>query len=160
MAEMLENVSKPAVNFVKGLRHAPYEAASISLALSRLYGDKICMYKTVHGLIHFSWAAIFAAPTRSGLRDHTAKIHQKLCNTRRHQHAFSVRVAPCWNQLPEEIVSSSSMVIFQSQLETRSLNILFNPSRHIHPRPCSTLTYCIQPIAVLTAHYTNKYNLI
>ncbi len=130
MAEMLENVSKPAVNFVKGLRLAPYEAASISLARSRIRGDKICMYKTVHDLIDFSWAAIFAAPTSSGLRGHTFKRS----NTRRHKHAFSVRVGPCCNRLPEEIVSESSMVNFTTRSVTRSIQFFHNPSHRILQR--------------------------
>ncbi len=107
--QALESVQKLAVKFVKGLRHVPYETALqrlqlFSLIRRRIRGDLICMYKIMHGLLDFPCNAVFAAPTRIGLRGHTLKIHQQRCKTRRRQHAFSVRVIPYWNKLSEDIV--------------------------------------------------------
>ncbi len=103
--QTLESVQRLALKFVMGLRYVPYETA---LQRQRLFSpvrrrtrvDLICMHKLMYGLLDFSWDAVFAAPTRIGLRGHTLKIHQQRCKTRRRQHAFSVRVVPYWNKLP------------------------------------------------------------
>ncbi len=84
----LESVQKLAVKFVKGLRHVPYKTALQRLQLfplvrRRIRGDLICMYKIMHGLLDFPSDAVFAAPSRVGLRGHTFKIHQQRCKTRR-----------------------------------------------------------------------------
>ncbi len=94
VCQALESVQKRAV-FVKGLRHAPYGTALqrlqlFSLIRRRISGDLICMYKIMHGLLDFPCDAVFAAPTRIGLRGQTFKIHQQRCKTHRRQHAFSV----------------------------------------------------------------------
>ncbi len=73
----------------------------------------------MHGLLDFPRDAVFAAPTHIGLRGHTFKIHQQRCKTRRHQHAFSVRVDPYWNKLPEEIVNASSVETLKLRLDAR-----------------------------------------
>ncbi len=78
--QALESVQKLAVKFVKGLRHVPYETALqrlqlFSLIRRRIRGDLTCLYKIMHGLLDFPCDAVFAAPTRIGLRGHTLKIH-------------------------------------------------------------------------------------
>ncbi len=81
--QALESVQKLAVKFVRGLRHVPYETALqrvqlFSLIRRRIRGDLICMYNIMHGLLDVPCDAVFAAPTRIGLRGHTFK-----CKTRR-----------------------------------------------------------------------------
>ncbi len=116
--QALESVQKLAVTFVKGLRHVPYATALqrlqlFSLIRRRIRGDLTCMYKIMHGLLDFPCNAVFVASTRLGLRFHTLKIHQQRCKTRRRQHAFSVRVVPYWNKLPEDIVTATSVETFK-----------------------------------------------
>ncbi len=61
---------------VKGLRHVAYEAA---LQWLRLFFPSVVkesvvalsMYKIMHGLLDFPCDAVFAAPTRFGLRGYT-----------------------------------------------------------------------------------------
>ncbi len=118
--QALESVQKLAVKFVKGLRHVPYETGLqrlqlFSLVRRILCGDLIYMYKTLHDLLDFPCDAVFAAPTRTGLRGHALKIHQQRCKTRRRQHAFSVRVVPYWNKLPEGIVTATSVETLKSR---------------------------------------------
>ncbi len=122
--QALESVQKLAVKFVKGLRHVPYETALqwlqlFSLIRRRIRDDLICMYKIMHGLLNFPCDAAFAAPTCIGLRGHTLKIHQQRCKTRRRQHAFSARVVPYWNKLPEDIVTATSVETFKSRLDAQ-----------------------------------------
>ncbi len=79
--QALESVQELAVKFVKGLRHVPYETALqrlriVSLVRRRIRGDLICMHKIMYGLLNFPCDAVFAAPTRIGLRGHTFKMHQ------------------------------------------------------------------------------------
>ncbi len=121
---MVENVQKLAVKFAKGLRNVPYEAALqrlwlFSLVRRRICGKLICMCNILHGLLDFPCDTAFAAPTRFGIRGHAFKIHQQRCKTRRRHHAFSVRVVPYWNKLPEEILDASSVDIFKLQLDAR-----------------------------------------
>ncbi len=122
--QALESVQKLAVKFVKVLRHVPYETALqrlrlFSLVRRRIRGDLICMYKIMHGLLDFPCNAVFAAPSRIGLPGHTLKIHQQRCKTRRRQHAFSVRVIPYWNKLPEDIVTATSVETVKFRLDAQ-----------------------------------------
>ncbi len=82
-----------------------------SLVRRRIRGDLICMYKIMHGLLDFPCDAVFAAPTRIGLRGHTLKIHQQQCKTRRLQHAFSVRVVPYWIKLDIQVAAGRTMEV-------------------------------------------------
>ncbi len=123
-SQALENVQNLAVNVAKGPRHVTYETALqrmqlFSLARRRTHGDLICMSKIMHGLLDFPYGTVFAAPTRIGLRGHTFKIHQQWYKTRRRQHAFSVRVVPYWNTLPEEIENASSVETIKLRLDAR-----------------------------------------
>ncbi len=77
------------------------------------------MYTIMHGLLDFPCGAGFAAPTRIGLRGHTLKLHQQWCKTCRRQHAFSVRVVPYWNKLPEDIVTATSVETFKFRLDAQ-----------------------------------------
>ncbi len=122
--QALESVQKLVVKLVKGLRHVPYETALqrlqlFSLVRRGIHDDLICMYKIMHGLLDFPCDAVFAAPTRIGLRGHTFKINQQRCKTRRSQHAFSVRVVPYWNKMLEEVVTATSVETFQFRLDSR-----------------------------------------
>ncbi len=109
---------------VKGLRHVPYAAALkqlqlFSLVCRRIRGDHICMFKMMHSLLNFPCDTVLVASTRTGLRGHSFKIHKQRCKTRRRQHAFSVRVNPYWNKLPEEIASTLSLETFKLRLDAR-----------------------------------------
>ncbi len=77
------------------------------------------MFKIMHGLLDFPCDTVFAAPTPTGLRGFTFKIHQQWYKTRRRQHAFSVRVVPYWNKLPEEIENASSVETIELRLDAR-----------------------------------------
>ncbi len=129
-----------AQKVVKRLRHVPYETALNRLRLfslarrRRIRGELICMYKIVHGLLDFPTDTVFCFPHRIGLRCHTFKVPEQRCKNRRHQHAFSVRVVPYWNKLPEENVNASSVETFKLRLDARrqslfpevTLRVLFN----------------------------------
>ncbi len=70
------------LKFVKGLRHAPYEAALKQLRLFSLTHRRICgypisMFKITHGLLEFPMGSTFAHPTRKGLRGHAYKFQEK-----------------------------------------------------------------------------------
>ncbi len=138
-------IQKLVVMFVKGLRHVLRRLQLFSLIRRRIRGDLIGMYKIMHGLLDFPCDAVFAAPTRILLRGHTLKIHQQRCRTRRRQHAFSVRVVPYWNELPEDIVTATSVEAFKFLLDAQ-WQCLFpevpsNPSPNTPSQICSTLSY-------------------
>ncbi len=74
-------MQKLDLNFVKGFRRVPYEAALeklhlFSLTHRRIRGDLIAMFKITHGLLEFPMASTFVYPTRQGLRGHAFKFHQ------------------------------------------------------------------------------------
>ncbi len=78
-----------------------------SLVRRRIHYGLIYMYKIMHGLLDFPCDTFFAAPTRG----HTFKIHQQWCKTLRRQHAFSGRVVPYGNRLPEDIQVSTGCTV-------------------------------------------------
>ncbi len=97
--QALESVQTFALKFDKEVRHVPYETTLQQLRLFSLVRRRTrvaitCINKIMHGLLDFPCDAVFAAPTRIGLRSRTFKIHQQGCKTRRSQFAFSVRVVP------------------------------------------------------------------
>ncbi len=141
----LESVQKLAVKFVKGLRHVPYETTLqrlqlFSLIRRRIRGDLICMYKIMHGLLDFPCDAVFAAPTRIGLRGHTLKIPQQRCKTRRRQHAFSVRVIPYCNKLLLHPWRHSNLD-WTHNGSPSSQKFPSNPSPNTPSHICSTLSH-------------------
>ncbi len=99
------------------------QGSSLSLAhllvRKRIRGDLICLYKIIHGILGFPCTGVFVAHVHSGLRDHGFKVHQQWGETRHRQHAFSVRVVPYWNKLPEEIVKASSVEAFKLRVDAR-----------------------------------------
>ncbi len=102
------------------------------MPLFSLRSKEICMYKIVHSLLDFPCDAVFAAPTRIGLRGHTLKIHQQQCKTRRCQHALSVQVVPYWNKLPEDIVTATSVETFKFRLDAQWQSLFpEGPSRNV-----------------------------
>ncbi len=130
--QALESVQILAVKFVKGLRRVPCETALqrlqlFSLVRRRSRGYLICMYEIMHGLLDFPCDAVFAAPTRIGLRGHS--------------NAFSVRVVPYWNKLPEDIVNATSVETFKFRLDARWQKFPSNPSPNTPSRICSTMSY-------------------
>ncbi len=144
-----ESVLKPVVKIDKGLRHVPYVTALqrlrlFSLARRRIRGDLICMYRMMHGLLGFPCDAVFAAPTRIGLRGHTFKTHQQRCKTRRRQHAFNIRVVPYWNKMPEEIVNASSVETFKLRLDARWQSLF--PEVSLLPIPRYSLLNLFHPV--------------
>ncbi len=121
-AEALEKVQKHVLNFEKGLRHVPYEAALkqlrlFSLTQRRTRLDLIAIFKITHGLLEFPMASAFVYPTRQGLRGHTFEFHQQRYCARRRQFAFTIRAVPLWNKLPAEIVNASSVKSFKALLD-------------------------------------------
>ncbi len=80
------------------------------------------MNDIAHGRFDFPWDAVFATHTRSGFRVYVFKIHLWRRNTRRRQHAFTVRIAPYWNKLPDEIVNPSSVELLKARLGVRWLS--------------------------------------
>ncbi len=64
-SQVLGRSQKPAVKFVKGFRHVPYEIALqrfFFLVRRRISGDLICMYKIVHDLLDLPYDTVFTAP--------------------------------------------------------------------------------------------------
>ncbi len=125
---------KVSKKFVGGLCFLSYEVALQRLGLffligGRVRGDLICMFK----ITHFPFDAVFAAPTRSGLRGHDFKIPLQRRKTCHHQHVFNVRVVPYWNKLPEEIVNTSSMQKIKSRHDLSNSSPELVPSYRITP---------------------------
>ncbi len=145
-AEALGKVQKLVLKLVKGLRHAPYEAAPkqlrlFSLTYRRIRGDLIAMFNITPGLLELPMASTFAHPTRKGLRGHAYKFHHQRCCTRRRQFAFTIRAVPFWKKMPAAIVSLSSVKSFKTLLDAvriprRSLPTHYLPQSipsHTHP---------------------------
>ena len=78
------------------------------------------MYKIINGLVDIDASNILHFSHLGGynLRRHTLHIsRQKIHKTQLRQNFFSCRVVSYWNQLTEDIVSSSTLANFKFKLK-------------------------------------------
>ncbi len=90
-------------------------SGSSPAAATFLYTNDVCTNNARPS--QFSMRHRFCFPNHFRLRSHTFRIHRQRCKTRRRQHAFSVRVVPYWNKLPEEIVNAPSVETLKLRLD-------------------------------------------
>ncbi len=73
--QTLESIQKLALNFVKGLRHVPYETAlqwlpRFSIVRRRIRVGLICTYKMIHGLLDFPCDSVLLLPPNWAARSY------------------------------------------------------------------------------------------
>ena len=119
---LLERVQKRATKLVNGLYNLSYEARlkkldMFSLRHRRLRGDLIEVFKFVKGQDQGYLNGMFEFSTNDYTRGHNLKLKVRYSRTRLRQSFFAVRVVKHWNELPGDIVNSSSLNRFKTSLD-------------------------------------------
>ena len=99
-----------------------------TLEIRRLKLDLISIYKILHNLVELKFENFFTiSPTLKlyNLRRHELHLQKpKLPQTSVRQHFFTYRTVNIWNQLPQDIVNSSSLENFKFKLNSLDLNAI------------------------------------
>ena len=117
---LIEGVQRRATKLVPGLSTLPYAVRLERLGLPSLQyrrdrGDMIEVYKYTHGLYHTKSPLTMEQRTRT--RGHSLKLKKIRVNTGIRQHFFAVRVTDRWNELPDVVVTATSLNCFKNRLD-------------------------------------------
>ncbi len=125
----LEDVQRRSTKLVKGLQDIEYEERAQLLNLDSLSyrmdkGDMILVYKILHGFLEgVQWQDFFQMADTSRLQGHPLKLRKDRSRLDLRKFTFSQRVVNMWNDLPEEVVTASSMKMFKTKLEANRKNL-------------------------------------
>ena len=121
---ILEQVQRRATNIVPELQGMQYEDRLKALGLTsledrRIRGDMIEVYKLLNGLTNVEYQQFFQLipPGPHSTRGHNLKLMRPQVRTERRKQFFSVRVVRMWNELPAEVVNSSSLNSFKTNYD-------------------------------------------
>ena len=122
---LLEQVQRRATAIVPELTNLPYPARLKALGLTtledrRIRGDLIEVYKMTHGLTNIDPSQFFVfAPDNRGpsTRGHRFKLAVPHVRLDLRKYFFSVRVIKLWNNLPADVVNSTSVNTFKSSYD-------------------------------------------
>ena len=86
------------------------------LALRRLRGDVIEIYKHLHGIYRVDYTELLPLDRGEGVatRGHSLKLQKRLCRASLRANSFVMRVVNTWNSLPEDIVNAPSVNAFKN----------------------------------------------
>ena len=121
--EEVEKVQRRATKQVKSLHGLSYEQRLRKLNLPTLRyrrhrGDMIEVYKILHGIYDRAISeGILHLAQDSRTRGHSFKLVTQPCKMEIRRNCFSVRVVKPWNSLPEFVVSSTTVQMFESRLD-------------------------------------------
>ena len=121
--DMLEKVQKRATKLVPSLRNLSYEERLKELKLyslsdRRLRGDLILMYRIITKDIKINTNQLFTMEKNSKTRGHAFKVHvDNKSNSDIRRNYFTERVVQPWNNLPNNIVNSTTVKHFKAQYD-------------------------------------------
>ena len=118
----LEKIQKRATKMIPGFRKVDYDSRLkkldlLSLEDRRLRGDLIGYFKFSSGIEEVTW---FHPPThlQNATRGHNKKIHRELTHNSIQRHFFLPnRIAPYWNKLPPEAITSTTTNKFKNTID-------------------------------------------
>ena len=118
----LEAVQRRATKLIRGLKQLPYEERLKRLKLMSIEdrlrrGDLIETYKILTKKVHVNHTQFFRFCEDRRTRGHSLKLEVKRSRLQCRYKSFANRVVVTWNQLPEEVVSASSINSFKNQLD-------------------------------------------
>ena len=113
---VLEQVQHRATKLIPEVRHLCYESrlrilGLTTLALRRVRGDMIQVYKFLHGSEHDLTSCDFlhVSSVEKKTRGHSLKLIKGSARTDVRRYSFSQRVVNEWNSLSECVISSNSV---------------------------------------------------
>ena len=119
----LESVQRRATKQIPSLRHLSYEERLKqlklpTLAYRRLRGDMIEVFKITHSIYDQSTTQHLLQPAYNNTtRGHPFKLKKRHSNLDIRLHSFSHRIVNNWNSLPEETVTSKTILSFEKHLD-------------------------------------------
>ena len=119
--ESVEAVQKRATRLVPGLTHLTYPECLKRLNLPTLVyrrnrGDMIQVFKYMSGRTDTK-TSMFPKPPAQQTRGHIYKIHKQHCRLQVRHNFFSQRIVELWNNLPDSVVTATSLNAFKARLD-------------------------------------------
>ena len=120
--DVLEKIQRRATKLIPSISTQPYETRLAKLNLHSLYcrrqrGDLIEVYKILNGYYLINSQDVFAILSETIIRGHTMKLFKQRAITTTRLYFFSFRVINQWNNLPQEIISATSLSAFMYKLD-------------------------------------------
>ena len=123
--ECLEKVQKYATRLVPEIANLSYEERlekldMFSLEQRRLRGQLMETYKIITGKYGFSHEKLFKLADSSSTRGHNLKLYKPTLKKGLllRQNFFNISVINSWNDLPQGVVSASTVDTFKRKLNT------------------------------------------
>ena len=119
--QLIENIQRRATKLLPELKDLTYSERLEGLNLPTLHYrrkryDLIQLYKIVHGFEDIE-PGKFVEFNDNCTRGHLFKIQKPSCRKKLRINAFPVRCINMWNSLPEEIVTSDTVLKFKTRLD-------------------------------------------
>ena len=120
--QKLEKVQRRATKCLTDLKDCSYSERLVklkvpSLSYRRHRADLIQTFKIVKGLEDIQPSTFFKFSSHGKTRGHKYKITKQQAKANRRLNSFSQRMITAWNNLPDYVVSSSSLNSFKANLE-------------------------------------------
>ena len=120
--QKVEKVQRRATKSIPSLKHLSYSERLTQLKLPSLTyrrhrADVIQTFKIVKGLEDVESSTFFRFSSNNRTRGHKYKVTKNRVKTQRRLHSFSQRSITEWNNLPEDVINSSSLNSFKANLE-------------------------------------------
>ena len=97
-----------------------------SLVYRRYRGDKIEVFKYLHGSHSLPGDSVLQRPPSVGLlRGHNCNLLRRHCHWQLRLQFFSYRVVSLWNNLPVEVVSAPSLNSFKGRIDSYATIVSF-----------------------------------
>ena len=129
----IENVQRRATKLLPSTKQLSYperlkKLGLPSLQYRRLRSDMVKTYKIIYNIDKIECRDIFPL-NNTQTRGNSLKIYKRFSRTNIRKYHFSQRVVDSWNNLPEDIVTASSVNSFKNKLNVywKFLPMKFTP---------------------------------
>ena len=118
----LENVQMRATKLIKEVKHLSYVERLKYLSLPtlqyrRFRGDMRMVYKLLSGIYDSNIACLLIKPTQYVTRGHHLRLFKRHCHYDLRKYYFGNRIISHWNSLPDYVIHSNSIGIFENRLD-------------------------------------------
>ncbi|KAF2344593.1 hypothetical protein FHG87_024652 [Trinorchestia longiramus] len=118
----MEKIQRRATKMIPELHNHSFERCLqhlelISLEQRRLRGQLIKTFKYLNSLNNVTLEGFFERNSNVRTRNNGYKLIQRNFKTYQAKNLFPVKIAATWNQLPENIVSASTVNTFKNRLD-------------------------------------------
>ncbi|WAR26591.1 hypothetical protein MAR_012295 [Mya arenaria] len=131
--QVIENAQRRAIRLIPDLRGLTYndrlrKINLPSLDFRRKRFNMIQEFRIVHNIDDISMTTFFTFADNSGTRGHNLKLFKPKARKSLRQNSFSNRIVSTWNNLPHELVNTTSVNAFKAGLDKLWKNKRFDTS--------------------------------